>query len=543
MKRIAARALLALLPIVLLGMLEFGLRAAGYPFSPETRGSRLFDRFRNFGITPLFVRRGEYFVNDTDAFIIHDESFHARKRPGSIRIFCVGGSAIAGFPFDFDDSGVVFAGDLSKMLSMEFPGREFEVINAGMGGASSFRLIPIVKEIAKQSPDLVIVMSGNNEFLEPELNALRGAPISAEYLFNRFAEWTAQRARIVEILQLEVRELRDQREPRLFPEEARAAIVAGYEKNLREVVRHITEAGAQALLVSPPMNYEWDFYAADGYLAASPEFRSMLDAVQDALYFGNSAAAADTLSILSSSFPEEPYVNYLRADQLAIAGDDTAAAGYYRRARESARSCYLGALHDFRAAMRRAAIGESAAFLDAAAHFETISPHGISGINYFLDSCHLADSGNLELASLVSKSRQFRDALELGQSNSVARVAPNFNVRPRVKLITGYLRAAFAFSPVAHNIRHQDEAASFLAKAYALDSNAFRSTARELLDGASNDAVSAQFRINIAAACHLAGDAEMAREFLPADIPESLHANLKRRCRLLREILSTEKAT
>jgi len=98
------------------------------------------------------------------------------------------GSATYGRPF-FDHTS--FPGWLRAFLPRADPTRKWEVINAGAISYASYRIKGLMAELSRFEPDLFIVYTGENEFLErrtyasafntPELRAQRrraGQPVA-----------------------------------------------------------------------------------------------------------------------------------------------------------------------------------------------------------------------------------------------------------------------------------------------------------------------------------------------------------------------------
>jgi len=94
---------------------------------------------------------------------LNDQSFAPRKAPGTTRIFCVGGSTTYGRPF-FDD--LSFAAYLREILPEVDPKTNWEVINAGGISYASYRVTGVMEDLAQYEPDVFIVYTGQNEFLE-----------------------------------------------------------------------------------------------------------------------------------------------------------------------------------------------------------------------------------------------------------------------------------------------------------------------------------------------------------------------------------------
>ena len=91
------------------------------------------------------------------------QEFPKTKADNSYRIFCMGGSTTYGRPY-FDD--VSFCGWLRAYLQAADPTRNWEVINAGGVSFASYRVTRLMDELKQYQPDLFIVYSGQNEFLE-----------------------------------------------------------------------------------------------------------------------------------------------------------------------------------------------------------------------------------------------------------------------------------------------------------------------------------------------------------------------------------------
>ena len=118
---------------------------------------------------PLFVE--SHIANGQTLFVTAEnklryfnaQHFPKEKASGTFRIFCMGGSTTYGRPFNDQTS---FCGWLRAYLTALYPSRLWEVINAGGISYASYRVIRLMEEITQYHPDLFIVYSGHNEFLE-----------------------------------------------------------------------------------------------------------------------------------------------------------------------------------------------------------------------------------------------------------------------------------------------------------------------------------------------------------------------------------------
>jgi tetratricopeptide (TPR) repeat protein len=91
------------------------------------------------------------------------QKFPQTKSAGTYRIFSLGGSTAYGHPWRDPTS---FTGWLRALLPIADSSHAWEVINCGGISYASYREAMLVAEIIKYQPDLIIVYSGHNEFLE-----------------------------------------------------------------------------------------------------------------------------------------------------------------------------------------------------------------------------------------------------------------------------------------------------------------------------------------------------------------------------------------
>ena len=107
--------------------------------------------------TPILVTAD----NKRNAF--NAQRFSAEKPADTYRIFCLGGSTTYGRPYD---DAVSYCAWLRAMLPKADPSRNWEVINAGGISYASYRISRLMEELIQYEPDLFIVYTGHNEFLE-----------------------------------------------------------------------------------------------------------------------------------------------------------------------------------------------------------------------------------------------------------------------------------------------------------------------------------------------------------------------------------------
>lgn len=89
------------------------------------------------------------------------EPFAAHKPARSYRVFVLGESSTAGFPYPRNGT---FSRVLRDMLRDVLPGDSVEVINLGIAATNTYALVDMAPEVLAQSPDAVVIYAGHNEY-------------------------------------------------------------------------------------------------------------------------------------------------------------------------------------------------------------------------------------------------------------------------------------------------------------------------------------------------------------------------------------------
>ena len=90
------------------------------------------------------------------------EPFLKSKPDTCIRIFVMGGSTAAGFPYD--ESAATFPKLLHYSLEQTYPDRHIEIINTSLTAVNTFTLLDFAGDIIKQDPDAILIYAGHNEY-------------------------------------------------------------------------------------------------------------------------------------------------------------------------------------------------------------------------------------------------------------------------------------------------------------------------------------------------------------------------------------------
>jgi tetratricopeptide (TPR) repeat protein len=159
-KKLFFRLFLIILPILILVFLELILRLFDLNSPPP-----LFVENRVNGkvvnqLNQNFAHR--YFdPNKVPVPGLYPETIEQDKGVNTVRIFALGGSTTEGFPFGFQ---VPYPAQLKYLLVEKFPQLKIEMVNAGISAINSFSVLDMLPEIIEQSPDMILIYMGHNEF-------------------------------------------------------------------------------------------------------------------------------------------------------------------------------------------------------------------------------------------------------------------------------------------------------------------------------------------------------------------------------------------
>ncbi|MCK9425223.1 MAG: GDSL-type esterase/lipase family protein [Ignavibacteriaceae bacterium] len=148
-----------LLPVILIILLEFSLRTFNYgrnietwiPYHPELPGKLVLN-------TEI---ASKYFLTTKGIPSSIFDPFDAVKKPGTFRVFVLGESSAAGFPYEPTGS---YSRYIRDRLQLVYPKQNIEVVNVSMAAINSIVIKDMLPEILKQEPDLILLYVGHNEY-------------------------------------------------------------------------------------------------------------------------------------------------------------------------------------------------------------------------------------------------------------------------------------------------------------------------------------------------------------------------------------------
>ncbi len=166
--------------MLVLVLLEGGLRSFGYGYSTDFFQSS--EKGDHWVENPRFAWQ---FYTPQSRLKPHPFLLPKTKGAETIRIFVLGGSAALGTP----ESAYGFVRVLERMLTLSFPDREFEVVNAAMPGINSHLVRAVAADCGQRDPDLFVVYLGNNELVGLHAPGPEDSVISQSYALIGLSQW------------------------------------------------------------------------------------------------------------------------------------------------------------------------------------------------------------------------------------------------------------------------------------------------------------------------------------------------------------------
>ena len=422
-----------LVPLVLFGVLEFGLRIGGYGYATE------FFKPLSIGAKEFLMENDKFGLRFFPPELARSPApvkMEAHKPAGTCRIFVLGESAALGDPRPAYGAGRY----LEVLLRERFPNLRFEVVCVAMTAINSHAVLPIARECARLEGDIWVVYMGNNEMVGP-FGATTVFGASAPRLMFVRLNLALQRTRVGQLLVALGRRLR--RAPpegatwagmemfvksQVAPEApVREAVCRNFQSNLEDILRAGLGSGAHVVLNTVAVNLKDcpPFASVERPGSRGPVSQSIErwgsstgevavqvpGSVAGSPTTGDVAVAVAPVKTLLSA-KEVGYEEALRLEprnaelHFQLARNYLASSNLAGAAKEFTAARDLDAL-PFRATSRLNSIitqtaqeftSPNLSFFDSAGFFSTNSPGGIPGQEWFYEHVHFNFDGNYRLA-------------------------------------------------------------------------------------------------------------------------------------------------
>lgn len=403
-----------LLVALLLGLLEGAARLLPL--------DRLEPQFAGPRTIPLFVpgtgaQAGRMVTNDNFRGILAWQSFARVKPPGAFRVFVLGGSAALGWPYR-ERNG--FTGFLRRALEGVAPAG-FEIVSVAGMSYGSHRILDFLREIVERyEPDLVVVWSGNNEYVER--NVLPAAPgkdaagvrvpqalrRSGLYRAVRLALYRAAPGQFAPAGGSDLTDLRAApvtrgrlgRSPAIDRE-----ILGNFRRNLAEEADLLVRQGVPGIFCTVPVNLAgWPPDPSEPAIGDPEQHRRWGELLAEARAGALARPPAPAVAAAREAFtlaPQDPTTLFWYAKTMLAAGDPATARPAFLAARDRDPRV-IRALAVFNDSIRALPPGRPGiAVVDLERAFADRSPGGAPGDDLFLDYVHPNTAGQRLAAAAV----------------------------------------------------------------------------------------------------------------------------------------------
>lgn len=355
-------------PFLLLAVLEVSLRLAHYG-----RDTSLFEPAAD--LPGKYLQAGHevaarFFPNEQFPPSPPNDVFLAEKPAHSFRVFALGESSAAGFPYP---PNAMFSREVADALRDVLPSDTVEVVNLGIAATNSYAIVDFAGEIIDQHPDAVMIYAGHNEYYGAlgvgSTESLGSFPpfIRLYLKLQRLKTFLLLRNGITGIIRLVSGNsaAQDQTPSRMESIARDQQIVLGgktynagknqFESNLRIAIRRFRNAGVAVFV---------------GSLVSNLKDQPPLSVLSSDGKAGKDAGAA-----------------YNEAEHALARGDSLAARPRYVRARDLDQVRFR-APTDFNEIVRRIAKEEGAIYVPVEESFTNLSVRRIPGFDLILEHVH-----------------------------------------------------------------------------------------------------------------------------------------------------------
>ena len=380
----------------------------------------LADPYVSFGeIRPLFILDGSGQQYETAAERLHffrQQSFSAVKGENSFRVFVLGGSTVQGRPWSVQTS---FGSWLQLALQAAAPDTDWEVINCGGISYAGYRLVPIMREVLAYDPDLFIICTGHNEFLEDRTyGRLKRTPkplirahqtllnLRTYTLAHRFIESRrkgAARANLPAEVQARL-DYQDGLASYHRDDAWRAGVLAHFSHNLQTMVQTAKQAKVPVVLMRPAANIkDCSPFKSEFDAARSPAEQLWTEALLQQAKETRWAEVEAKLRLLAEAAaidPRHAQVCYLTGKCYEQMGRLTEAKRWFERARQED-ICPLRIPTPLAEVITSTAKRHNTAYVDIEQLIQQQTDDGIIGNEWLVDHVHPTIAGHQLIANAL----------------------------------------------------------------------------------------------------------------------------------------------
>ncbi len=456
------------MPLLCVGLLELGLRLAGFGCPTE-----FLLRSSNHG-EKTFVQNDRFgwrFFGPRAARLPVATSIPREKPSDTIRIFVFGESAAFGDP----QPRFGLPRMLEAMLELRHPDKKFEVVNAAMTGINSHVILPLARDCARARGDVWVIYMGNNEVVGPfgagtvfgnqttPLPMIRAGlalkTTRTGQLFDTLrgvVRKTGAESGAWEGMRAFVKYKLAESDPRLD------AVYRNFGQNLKDIIAAGQNSGAKIVLSTVAVNLRdcAPFASlhrpglADSQLS---DWEHLFDAGVKAQVggdFNQAAANFEQAERIDGSFAELRF----RRGQCVLAMNDAGAAQAEFAAARDLDALRFRCDSRLNEIIRREAAGD-VALADGEQALTEASSDGIPGADLFYEHVHLRFEGNYYLARAIAEKVEKTMTLSAGPRwPDIAECAQRLGYTPRdTQLAVSEMLGRLADIPFTFQANHDEQ--------------------------------------------------------------------------------------
>lgn len=411
-KAVLFLAITVFLPFVLVGLLEIGLRIGGYggDLAAFETPAALHGVYK----VPSENVGKRYFPDERYPPSPPGDAFLVQKPAHSMRLFVMGESSAAGFPYPPNGT---FARVIRDALTDVLPNDTVEVINLGMAATNTFAIADLARDVVAEKPDGILIYAGHNEYY----GALGAGSTESLGSFPSFVRLylRLQHVRTFLLLRNAVSKTigvfrggRSTQEIEADASRMESVVsnqrivlgdktykrgIAQYESNLRYAIGLFRRAGIPVFVGSTPSN------------------------LRDLAPFGPNAAPPDSTATRE----------FALAKSSLASGDTVAAAKQFAQARDLD-VIRFRAPGEFQPLVQRVARETGATYVPVLEGFAASAQYGVPGFDLFLEHVHPNQRGYVLIAQLYFDA--LRKANFLGRKADITRLATWDQYTQRMRL-------------------------------------------------------------------------------------------------------------
>lgn len=125
----------------------------------------------------------KYFTNIAAPPSVIPDGFSKEKRDNCFRVFVMGESSTAGWPYVPNAN---LSRHLQRRLKLFFPESDIEVINMGMSAVNTYTIRDLIPAVIDRQPDLILFYNGHNEYYGTLGIGSSQSPTSSRSLINLY---------------------------------------------------------------------------------------------------------------------------------------------------------------------------------------------------------------------------------------------------------------------------------------------------------------------------------------------------------------------